>query len=201
MKNNEEKRRAEYAVLKYRSFLRGIILDVGCRDRHAEKYLKGNFKYVGIDISGKPDVIVDLENQKIPFQDNYFDAVICLDVLEHLNNIQDVFDELLRVSKRYVVISLPNCYPSILFNVISGREKTKHYGLPIESKKDRHKWFFNYKEAKEFIMKKAEKNGAKVIDIHPFIKNRPLRNFIFKILFRKNYENIAALCIFALIEK
>lgn len=193
--------RVEYIVPRYKDFLKGKILDLGCRNKDLKRFLDKDAEYIGIDIVGEPDFIVDLDKEKIPFPDNSFDCVVCLDVLEHLENIHLVFDEIIRVTRKYAIISLPNCYASNFFKIITGKGRTKYYGLPLNPTKDRHRWFFNYQEAKDFIFKRAEKNGAKVIDCRPFIRNKPIRNFILKIIYTKNYENIAALCCFALIKK
>jgi 2-polyprenyl-3-methyl-5-hydroxy-6-metoxy-1,4-benzoquinol methylase len=196
--NREQK--AKYTVLKYRDFLEGKVLDVGCSGRYLKKYLSDDIEYIGIDITGNPDIFVDLEKQKIPFPDNVFDCVVCTDVLEHLDNIHEVFDELLRVSNRYIIISLPNCYSSSIKKILTGRKGLKFYGLPIEKTKDRHKWFFTYEEIEEFILKRAVKNGAKVIEMYP-TNVKPLRSFIFRILLGKRYKNLAYPCLWALIQK
>ena len=44
----------------------------------------------------------------LPHKDNSFDVVICSEVLEHLENLQEALQELVRVSKRYCVLSVPN---------------------------------------------------------------------------------------------
>lgn len=197
-KNREE--RAEYTALKYEKFLKDRVLDVGCWNKYLKKYLKKDVEYIGIDIAGNPDVFVDLEKQKIPFPDNSFNCVVCTDVLEHLDNIHEIFDELLRVTKKYVIISLPNCYSANIKDIIRGRSGLKFYGLPLEKPETRHKWFFNYQEAEEFIMKRAEKNHAKAIEIST-IEIKSFRNFILKILLGKKYKNIVYPYLWALIEK
>lgn len=45
---------------------------------------------------------------KLPFKNNSFDLVICTEVLEHLENPKKAYRELLRVSRKYVLISVPN---------------------------------------------------------------------------------------------
>jgi ubiquinone/menaquinone biosynthesis C-methylase UbiE len=47
----------------------------------------------------------------IPFDDNHFDLVTCIDVLEHVENYERFLKELLRVSKKGVFISTPNRRP------------------------------------------------------------------------------------------
>ncbi len=198
-KNREE--RAKYTALKYQNFLKGKILDVGCWNKDLKKYLSKDIEYVGIDVAGNPDIFINLEKGKIPFPDNSFNCVVCIDVLEHLDNIHETFDELLRVSKRYIIISLPNCYSASLKNIIRGRGGLKFYGLPLEKPKDRHKWFFNYQEAKDFVIKRAEKNNAKVIEISTIRRKKVVRDFILKLFLGKRYKNIVYLVLWALIEK
>jgi ubiquinone/menaquinone biosynthesis C-methylase UbiE len=93
-------------------------LDVGCGDRPYE-HLFEKGKYVGIDVSvsgrvakfKKPDLFYDGTN--IPFGDNYFDLVICTQVLEHVSNPLLLIQEMARVCKPDggVIISLPFVYP------------------------------------------------------------------------------------------
>ena len=66
--------RAAYTCKKHDEFLQGRILDVGCGDVYL-KELAGS-KYAGVDFAGKPDVIFDLEQGKLPFKDNSFDCVV-----------------------------------------------------------------------------------------------------------------------------
>src|SRR4030042_2375692 len=52
---------------------------------------------------------IDLETDKFPFPDNYFEAVLALDVLEHLRNESFVLTEIRRVlkPKGIVIITVP----------------------------------------------------------------------------------------------
>jgi len=179
-KNDSTQRRTDYVGIKYKDLLKGKVLDVGCRDKNLKQYLNEGAEYLGLDFTGNPDIKVNLAKGKIPFPDNSFDCVVCLDVLEHLENLHKTFDELIRVSKKYVILSLPNCYSSNFFKIITVKGKTKYYGLPLEDPIDRHRWFFNYTEAERFIIERAKKNNISDIKIHPFIRNKPLRNFILK---------------------
>ncbi len=45
---------------------------------------------------------------KLPYKDNSFDLVVCTEVLEHLENPKKAYKELLRVSRKYVLMSVPN---------------------------------------------------------------------------------------------
>lgn len=155
---------------KYSEILTGRILDVGADEGYIEKHLI-DAEYYCIGLGGKnPKVInLDLEKENIPFEDNYFDCAMCLDVLEHLENVHACFDELCRVSNEWLIVSLPNPYNDLLNYFRSGkymnREKNmKFYGLPKERESDRHKWFFSALEAADFISYRAEKNGFAVYD-------------------------------------
>ncbi|MEQ8672051.1 MAG: class I SAM-dependent methyltransferase [Aggregatilineales bacterium] len=46
--------------------------------------------------------------QDIPFNDNSFDLVICLEVLEHVGDPQRALAEIHRVTSRYALLSVPN---------------------------------------------------------------------------------------------
>jgi len=66
---------------------------------NVEKYKSLGFKTVQYDL--------DKKNLRLPFEDNSFDVVICTDVLEHLKNPKDVLDEMYRVSKEMVLVTVP----------------------------------------------------------------------------------------------
>lgn len=75
-------------------------------------------EYCGIDIHGKEKIIssffqgnfLDGSIYNIPFQDSYFDCVICLSVLEHLDNLQKALHEIKRVAKINgdIIIGIPS---------------------------------------------------------------------------------------------
>jgi len=62
---------------------------------------------IDIDESLKPDYVADVRS--LPFKDNEFDAVVAYEILEHLSfeDFEKALSELRRVSKKYVIISLP----------------------------------------------------------------------------------------------
>jgi SAM-dependent methyltransferase len=206
--------KAKYVWLKYQPILKGRILDVGADECHVKQYLDENTEYWGIGLDGNPDQLVDLEKEKIPFTDNDFDCVCCLDVLEHLENIHEVFDELCRVTRRYVIISLPNpwadFYHMLCFGDYRPGRPTKFYGLPLEKTKDRHKWFFSNEEAEKFILYRAEKNGMRVVQMDSYgvggegrVWRRSLRILARAILLRKdlNLKNLYAGALWVVLEK
>ena len=124
---------------KYKPILKGKILDVGADEGYIQKYLPHDV-IIQVLTWGNPDIVqIDLENEVLPFNNNEFDCVMCLDVLEHLENIHACFDELCRVSVEWIIISLPNPYNDLLNYFRSGkymnREKNmKFYGLSKEER-------------------------------------------------------------------
>ena len=77
LRYNSREERAAYTYKKYGEFLLGRILDVGCGDAHLKELVSN--EYVGIDITGKPDVVFDIEQGKLPFKNNSFDCVVYTD--------------------------------------------------------------------------------------------------------------------------
>ncbi|MGH7203059.1 MAG: class I SAM-dependent methyltransferase [Candidatus Levyibacteriota bacterium] len=45
---------------------------------------------------------------KLPYNDNAFDIIICTEVMEHLDDPAKALEELKRVAKKYVILSVPN---------------------------------------------------------------------------------------------
>ncbi len=127
------------------------ILDVGS-DYNTLKKIVGN-KVLGVDLYGEPDITIDFEKDKLEqFKDNSFDLVVCTEVLEHLDNLHAMADELWRVSRRYIVVSLPNCLSLFAkWNVVRHGTVSKYYGLPFERPEDRHRWLFTYRDIDRFF--------------------------------------------------
>ncbi len=211
--------KGEYVWRKYQSILQGQILDVGADECHLRPFLPSGTQYTGIGLGGKPDLEINLEKEKIPFPDNHFDCVLCLDVLEHVENIHTLFDDLCRVSRRHVVISLPNAWADF-YNMLRLREYApnrpmKFYNLPLEPPQDRHKWFFSLDEANKFVEYRAAKNQMRVIQMdneaftcdpieidgwgwRGFLR-RQARHFLYRQ--NLNHDNLFTMGLWAVLEK
>lgn len=100
----------------------GAILDIGCHGGvFTEKILTktGSQKIYGIDISSAAIKLIAkrlpfgyfevADAAKSPFKNNFFDAVFCLEMLEHVDNPMQVLLEIKRVLKKrgYGVILVP----------------------------------------------------------------------------------------------
>jgi len=148
----ERQERTQYLYDKFKFYLKGYVLDVGCYRAALKDLLPDQSQYTGVDIAGTPDIRLNLEKvERLPFADNQFDCVICADVLEHLDNLHVIFAELIRVSARYLIISLPNNWNAARVPLQRGKGTFAHYGLPADKPEDRHKWFFSLADAQNFI--------------------------------------------------
>ena len=203
-----------YVWEKYKSILKGKILDVGADQCGLKKFLPTSSEYVGTDRTGVADVSTDLEKEKLPFGDNSFDCVLCLDVLEHLDNIHNVFDELCRVTRKYLIISLPNPWAGFMTMLRTGYYKhtqtpMKFYSLPpqLPHPHDRHKWFYGAHEAERFLLERGKMNGMKVIQMDREERGSQLKRKMFEIagmiLFHKDVDvrSLTADTVWAVLEK
>lgn len=137
------------------------VLDIGCDIASFRKKYPG---YKGIDVGGKPDIKLDLEKERIPFGRNSFQVVMCLDVLEHLDNMHDVLDQIVNIAKEYIILSLPNELRwSNLFKYLKGYVNDRDWGFHPEN---RHKWFLSYSQSRDFIRKFARDNKLEIYDEH-----------------------------------
>lgn len=98
------------------------VLEIGIGNGNVSLLLK-NFGYevttCDFDKELKPDVVADI--RKLPFKDNSFDTSLACEILEHIpfEDVLKALRELRRVTKKYVIISLPNSCISfgILFKI------------------------------------------------------------------------------------
>lgn len=161
----ERKDRYDFIREKWGALLNSStsILDVGCD----ENYLKSFYgkKIYGIDIMGNPDKVVDLEKESLRFlSDRSYNLIICTEVLEHIDNLHEVFNDIVRVASGHILISLPNCSSTKRFKkFLRTKHNRKFYGLPFERPLDRHKWFFSYKEIIDFMNHQAEKHNLDIV--------------------------------------
>jgi len=139
----------------------GSLLDVGARDRRlAEELDPERLRYCSADVSGGYDYRLDLE-QKLDLPDQMFDYVVALDVLEHVEHIHQAFHELARITRRVLVVGLPNM--ATLARRWSffwlGHLSTKKYDLYPEHQGDHHRWLTVYPQINAFIEINAARAG------------------------------------------
>ena len=68
---------------------------------------------------------------RLPYKSNSFDLVVCTEVLEHLTEPRKAYRELLRVSKKYVLLSVPN-EPFFTIQRMGRLQNLRHFGAHPE---------------------------------------------------------------------
>ncbi len=196
--------RSRFIAERFQKYLDASVLDVGCCEAPLRALLPAGASYTGIDMAGRPDQIVNLEKtERLPFDDNAFACVLCIDVLEHLDNLHAIFAELVRVSGRFILVSLPNNWCDARRPIERGQGRFGHYGLPLQAPADRHKWFFNFTQARQFMEGKAEEFGLRMEDMFLAEKPRhPILRFARKMRYPGDrYHNRYSRTLWALLEK
>lgn len=86
------------------------ILDIGSQDNSFfEDYsFLEDYRTTTLDLENA-DVIQDLnKDQKLKLSSRSYDLVVLSQILEHLNDVSQIVSEAKRVSKRYILVGLPN---------------------------------------------------------------------------------------------
>lgn len=98
------------AIIKVLSRLpAGTILDMGCMDDYLLKRLPKKFDYYGIDDNPlcKNSKIFKMRVEDLPKNKRY-DIVMATEVLEHIDNPVEGMKKLKELSKRFILVSVPN---------------------------------------------------------------------------------------------
>ena len=173
--------RTEYVAKKIGKLNGDRVLDIGCRDMILKESLEGDYDYTGIDYDEKSSkksnyINHNLENG-LPNNENNYDIIIALDVLEHLENIHDVFKELFTKCNKTVIIALPNiAYYKFRFNFLTSGNLSGKYHFGQDKTLDRHRWVTNYNTIDKFVQKNTPSNWD--IKCFDYIAERK-KNFIF----------------------
>ncbi len=155
------------------------ILDVGCAvGEYSFRLNQAGYECVGVDINrhyarraaqrGVEVCVMDAAN--LGFNDKSFDAVLLIEVLEHVDDPATILDEAKRVSRDTVVITVPNC---------TNFQRLKDVGLTYEHMLERdHRNFFTKEDLEEMLaahFKKSTVVEAEPIDLSGFVAPRLLR--------------------------
>lgn len=167
--------RAREVLESFGDHLVGDILDVGAGSTGPTFVAALGDRYHALDLSRSykfesqldRDAIghhVDLEDGRLPFESRSYGTVMCLDVIEHVDDAHAIYRELFRVASDRVIVSLPNNWPHFLWSLLAGRNITHAagYGIAGEPKPagQRHKHFFNLEEAVNFLLGAAPADFA-----------------------------------------
>lgn len=158
----------------YKEYLQGeSVLDLGCDVRGVEEFVGKHTRYCGVDVHGKPDILVNLDQDDFPFEERSFHTIVCVETLEHLQKMHSIFDAILCTSERYVVCSLP-----VEFSHAKNRF-TDSFGAPSSSAFtpiapvfDRHEWLGGVSDNLDFIYYRSALGGFEIkrIDLFYFPK-------------------------------
>lgn len=120
------------------------ILDAGCgegftltrlKKEGVGKHLEGvDYSLNAISLGKKNYPSLSLKQGDIynlPYSDNSFDLVICSEVLEHLKYPEKALEEIVRVSKKYCLLSVPNEPLFMISNFLRGKNLSR-WGNDIE---------------------------------------------------------------------
>lgn len=180
----------------------GKYLDIGCNNGAlTEKILLKSrvCETYGIDISQKQldaaqkrdinTILCDLNEEKeLPFPENYFDIVTCLEVIEHILPTDFLLDEIYRILKPegYAIISTPRLDSlyviSLLIlgfqpDLIISISKKKNYGSLWKSRQFHHSGhvsLFTKKAFKE-ILREHSFQIVKYTSANIFIRMTPFK--------------------------
>lgn len=145
------------------------ILDLGGGEgTYSTKLKKNGFDVICVDINedyvktsrerGVESYVMDGAN--LDFQDNSFDIILLIEVLEHVKNFDDILKEAKRVAKKYILITAPNC---------GGIENLKKYRLTYDHLlASDHVNFFTKKDLENVLSKDFEK--FEVEEVEPIME-------------------------------
>jgi predicted SAM-dependent methyltransferase len=108
-------------------------INIGSGDRNYEGYIK-----IDYDLKNNPDYLLNLETQKLPFEDNSVDVVMAHHILEHLGEgYFYCLQELYRVCKHGAIIDIhvPHHRHNYFYDDPTHRRPITVGGLLLFSKK------------------------------------------------------------------
>ncbi len=138
------------------------ILDIGCRTKGLEPYVKHLGVYHGADLfqTGTVEYVGDF-TKGLPVPDREYDAVVALDVVEHTEDMTVALDEIVRVSDKIAIIILPNHahWMYRLNFLVNGRLGDK-WSVDFPLGLDRHRWLTTAKTSNTFMKKYCDDRGV-----------------------------------------
>ena len=133
------------------------LLDVGCRDCILQKSLSDNITYIGCDLYQNQDNSVSIVGDitSIEIESLSYDCVVALDLLEHVDDPYFLFDKLYNISRKYLIINLPNGYDLKSRMMFINGHLSEKYEFKVTNSLDRHRWIMGHNEIINFYQFKA----------------------------------------------
>lgn len=157
----------------YQQFLQGdSVVDIGCDVRGVEESVGPHTRYHGIDMHGRPDIVLNLDREPLPFAERSVDTVVCVEALEHLQNIHKVFDSILAISRRHVICSLPVEAAYTGNKLVDTQGGVFSFATPLAPVFDRHQWVGSVSDNLDLVCYRAELGGFSVKQIDLFYMAR-----------------------------
>lgn len=174
--------------------LKGLILDIGCGTGEVLSEivrLNPQAKIIGTDISKYAILIASKKlpnskfyliknGEKLPINDNSIDFIVCLDVIEHIYDIQNIYREFKRILKPGGKILITTPYYGLIKNIIIVLTCFDRVFNPFEG----HIRFFS----KKTLLKAFKQINFGVIEIGYFGRFYPLWNGIYILAFKKSQK-------------
>jgi SAM-dependent methyltransferase len=100
---------------EHRSILKGRVLNAGAGWRDVSHLVEGELVNQDISYDGDERTNIQIHSplHHIPVESNYFDTILCIAVLEHVENPEEVVPELYRVLKPggHLILEVPFLQP------------------------------------------------------------------------------------------
>jgi ubiquinone/menaquinone biosynthesis C-methylase UbiE len=170
------------------------ILEIGGGDGFQAKILSNEgFSVVSVDIEPRsPQVfpVQKIDNNKLNFSNETFDIIFTSHVLPHIQNIEDIFDEIKRVIKKdgIIIHVVPTSGWSLITNILHYIFIPKFLIKSIK-KKISNKLNCQINSKQKIQKEKSNQTILKKLFLHPLGQNK---SFIHEIVFfsYKNWKKI-----------
>ena len=163
--------RWEY-IRKYllRRFVKSKILDAGCGAGEFKELCESKgYEYIGIDIEPRADFVQKADICNLPFEGETFDAIIAVDVLEHIQDDSKAVKELKRVLKTdgLLLIHVPNKHQKhiLIENPEEQHDHVRHGYSPL----DIQQLFFDFRSCNYYPT--FDERESIAWDLHYFFRN------------------------------
>jgi hypothetical protein len=147
----------------YQQYLQGdCVVDLGCDVRGVADFVGPDTRYVGIDMHGKPDLVLNLDRETLPFEPASVDTIVCVETLEHLQRIHAMLDEVMTISRRYVICSLPVEASFTRNRMVDPLGGAASFGTPLAPVFDRHQWLGNIADSFDLVYYRCARKGFSI---------------------------------------